>query len=191
MKLSAIASSLALIGSWTVPCAEAQSAFDEGRLVPTSTTQALSQATVPPIAKTVSLSGPRFGVTVLSDGVVDTLEDRSIRVGSLVTQFGWQFEKQFYNKDNGVTAVHEWVLLVGGLEKGVALPSVSWLAGLRMRNGAEFGVGPNITPAGVALVVAGGVTLRTGSLNVPVNLAVAPSKSGVRVSLLAGFTLRR
>jgi hypothetical protein len=54
MKLFAVASTLALIGSWTVPCVEAQSAFDEGRPVLTSMTQALNQATVPPIAKTVS-----------------------------------------------------------------------------------------------------------------------------------------
>ena len=46
---------------------------------------------------------------------------------------------------------------------------------------------PNITPAGIALVVAGGVTLHRGTFNVPVNLAVVPSRSGIRVSLLAGF----
>jgi hypothetical protein len=35
------------------------------------------------------------------------------------------------------------------------------------------------------------MTFRAGALNVPVNLAVVPSKSGVRVSLLAGFNTRR
>ena len=53
----------------------------------------------PPRLKTVSLSGPRFGVTALSDGVVDEVarNDR-IEVGSNITQFGWQFEKEFYSK---------------------------------------------------------------------------------------------
>ena len=35
---------------------------------------ALSQTVLPPVADTVSLSGPRFGFTVLSDGVVNTLK---------------------------------------------------------------------------------------------------------------------
>ena len=103
----------------------------------------------PPLAKTVSLSGPRFGVTALSDGVVAKLQERSIDVGSMISQFGWQFEREFYAKDSGVAAVNEWVVLLGGLDQGVALPSLSWLVGLRTREGTEFGIGPNVTPAGV------------------------------------------
>jgi hypothetical protein len=144
----------------------------------------------PPFAKTVTLSGPRFGFTSLSEGVVEKLRERQIDVGPSITQFGWQFEKQFYNKDSGLAAVNEWVVLVGGLEQGVALPSVSWMAGLRTKEGTEFGVGPNITPAGVALAFAAGVTLRAGILNVPMNVAVVPSKAGVRVSFLTGFNMR-
>jgi hypothetical protein len=154
-------------------------------------TPALSQTAVPPVADTVSLSGPRFGFTVLSDGIVKTLKTEGIDVGPAVTQFGWQFEKQFYSGPNGPTAVTEAVLLFGGLEQGLALPSVSWLAGVRTKNGSEFGVGPNITPVGVALVVSGGMTFRAGVLNVPVNVAVVPSRSGVRVTLLSGFNMRR
>jgi hypothetical protein len=145
----------------------------------------------PPRLKTVGLSGPRFGITALSDGVVDKLAERSIHVGSSITQFGWQFEQQFYSRDSGPAVVNEWVFLFGGLEQGHALPSLSWLVGLRSRNGAEFGLGPNITPAGIALAVAGGVTLRSGGLNVPVTIAFVPSKAGTRVSMLTGFSLRR
>jgi hypothetical protein len=145
--------------------------------------------TAPPVAKTVSLTGPRVGVTFLSDAVVDLLNERQLDVGATVSQFGWQFEKQFYS-GSGLTAVTEWVLLFGGLEQGAAIPSVSWLVGLRSLKGAEFGVGPNITPAGTALVVAAGHTFRSGALNVPVNLAIVPAKSGLRVSLLSGFNLR-
>ena len=79
----------------------------------------------------------------------------------------------------------------GGLEQGVVLPSVSWLVGLRTRTGAEFAIGPNLTPAGVALAFAAGTTFRAGVLNVPVNFAVVPSRSGMRVSVLSGFSLRR
>jgi hypothetical protein len=146
---------------------------------------------LPPYAKTANLSGPRFGLTLLADGVVDELERRNIEVGPHISQFGWQFERQFYTQDSGVTMVTEWVALVGGLEQNVALPSLSWLVGVRTRDGAEFGIGPNITPAGTALVFATGFTFRTGALNIPFNVAVVPSKSGSRVSLLSGLSLRR
>jgi hypothetical protein len=146
--------------------------------------------TPPPLAKAVSLSGPRFGFTSLSEGIVDRLHERSIDVRPAITQFGWQFEKQFYSKQGGLAAVNEWVFLLGGLEQGVALPSVSWLVGLRTSTGAEFGLGPNITPAGVALAFAAGVTFRSGVLNVPVNVAFVPSKDGMRVSMLTGFNMR-
>lgn len=150
---------------------------------------ALSQ-TLPPVAKTADLSGPRFGLTLLADGVVKELEKRDIKVGPHISQFGWQFERQFYRRDSGVTMVTEWVALVGGLEQSVALPSLSWMVGVRTRDGAEFGIGPNITPAGTALVLATGMTFRAGVMNIPLNVAVVPSKSGTRVSILTGFSLR-
>jgi hypothetical protein len=145
----------------------------------------------PPPAKTLSLAGPRFGITSLSQGVVDKLAERDITVRPMITQFGWQAEKQFFTRESGVSAVNEWVLLLGGLDQGVALPSLSWMVGLRTREGAEIGVGPNITPAGVALAFAGGVTFRTGVVNVPMNFAIVPSQAGTRFSFLTGFTLRK
>jgi hypothetical protein len=145
----------------------------------------------PPPVRSVNLSGPRFGFTSLSQGIVDKLAtERDIVVRTGITQFGWQFEKQFYSKTGGLAAVNEFVFLLGGLEQGVALPSASWMVGLRSPTGLEFGIGPNITPAGVALAVAGGVTFRSGSLNVPVTFAVVPSKDGMRVSMLTGFNFR-
>ena len=146
--------------------------------------------TLPPVAQTANLSGPRFGVTFLSDGVVKTLEDRDITVRPYVSQFGWHFEKQFYTKDSGASMVTEWVALVGGLEQGVVLPSLSWIVGFRTRDGAEFGIGPNVTAAGTALVLATGMTFRAGAVNVPLNVAVVPSRAGTRVSVLTGFSLR-
>ena len=155
-------------------------------------TPAMCQPMVPPPADVVSLSGPRVGFTVLSQNIVDTLKkDNRITVAPLISQFGWQFEKQFYGTESGPTAVTECVLLLGGLDQGVTIPSLSWLVGVRTREGAEFGVGPNITPAGVALAIAAGITFRAGTLNVPVNFAMVPSKSGTRVSVLTGFSLRR
>lgn len=147
--------------------------------------------TLPPVLRTAELAGPRFGITALSTGVVDALAEREIAVKPAIVQFGWQFEHQFYGKSGGVSALNEWVVLVGGLEQGVVLPSVSWLVGIRTREGTEIGVGPNVTPVGVALAVAAGVTLRAGGINVPVTVAVVPSNVGTRVSVLTGFTMRR
>ena len=145
----------------------------------------------PPAATAVNLSGPRFGVTTLSDGVLEKLYENSINVRPLITQFGWQFEKQFYVKDSGIAALNEWVILLGGMDQGVVLPSLSWLVGIRTKEGAEFGVGPNITPVGVALTFAAGMTMRAGAFNVPMNIAVVPSKAGTRISFLTGFSMRR
>lgn len=143
---------------------------------------------------TMELSGPRVGMTVLSPGVLDKIRSDTggyLTLGPVISQFGWQKEKRFYANPDGLTGVTEFVFLMGGLEQGVFIPSLNWLVGVRSPNGAEFAVGPNITPFGAALAVAGGVTFRSGNLNFPINLAVVPSKSGTRVSLLAGFNARR
>lgn len=148
--------------------------------------------TLPAFAHSADLSGPRFGLTLLSDGIVEKLAERELPVARpYVSQFGWQFERQFFTQDSGLTMVTEWVWLLGGLEQNLTLPSLSWMVGVRTRDGAEFGIGPNVTPAGTALVFATGMTFRTASVNVPVNVAVVPSRSGTRVSVLTGFSLRR
>lgn len=164
-----------------------------------STSSAFAQYPSPQVSTTflpppgtVSLAGPRFGFTSLPPGAIDKLKERQIElVNPFISQFGWQFEKQFYSRGSNATVVSEWVGLVGGLDQGVILPSLSWLVGVRTATGAEFGVGPNITPAGVGLVITGGVTLRTGFVNVPVNVAIVPSKVGTRVTVLTGFNMSR
>ena len=153
---------------------------------------AWSQTTVPPrVTREVNLSGPRFGMTLLSPGTVDALAEREITVNPLISQFGWQFERRLYTSAEGVSALMEWVPLLSGLEQGVALPSLNWLVGIRTASGAEFGIGPNVTPIGTGLVVAAGITVRSGALNVPLNFALASSKSGVRVSIMTGFNIRK
>ena len=142
-------------------------------------------------AETVDLSGPRFGVTFLNSGLRDTLTDAGIDVGPAISQFGWQKEKRFLSSANGFTGVTEWVILFGGMDQGTVLPSFSWLVGMRSIKGVEFAVGPNLSAGGIAIALAGGVTVRTGNLNIPMNIAAVPSKNGLRVSLLAGFNTRR
>lgn len=138
------------------------------------------------------LSGPRFGVTYMTDGVRNrAMEFLEYRPGAVITQFGWQWETRFFSYGEGATGVSEWILLVGGLDQSLVIPSLTWIVGFRSGSGVEFGVGPNVTAAGAALVVAGGVTLRSGSIFFPINLAVVPSRVGPRISILAGFNMRR
>ena len=145
----------------------------------------------PPPARSLSLAGPRFGITTLSPGVVDSLAQEQVYVRPVISQFGWQVERQFFTSGSGLAVLNEWVGLLGGLDQGYAVPSLSWMVGVRSSEGLEFGLGPNVTPAGVALALAAGVTVRTGVVNVPLNVAVVPSQAGTRVRVLAGFTLRR
>jgi hypothetical protein len=138
------------------------------------------------------LAGPRVGVTALMGGITDKLKkDHGIDVAPLITQFGWQTETRFASQPDGFTGVTEVVVLVGGMEQGQFLPSASWLVGIRTAEGFEFGVGPNVTPISLSLAFVMGVTNKVGALNVPINLAVVPSSSGVRISVLTGFNLGR
>jgi hypothetical protein len=144
------------------------------------------------VTDTVDMTGPRFGITMLNQQSIDTLlEKKGVTVQPMISQFGWQFEHRLYTNGDGITVLTEWIPLISGLDQGVALPSLNWLTGLRSAGGSEFGIGPNITPLGVGLVVAAGVTMKTGALHVPFNVAVATSKSGVRLSFLTGFNVRR
>ena len=156
-----------------------------------ASSQAAQAQVAQPVPDVMKLSGPRMGVTFLSDGIVRKLEEDIAGdfdgVGSVISQFGWQWEKRFYSGQSGVTAVTEWALLFGGMDQGIVIPSLSWMVGARTAKGIEFAVGPNFTPVGVALAFAAGVNFPVGHLNVPVNFAVVPSKAGVRVSMLAGF----
>ena len=178
---------------WTRRWAPARAAFGVVVMTLAASTPAWSQSQLPPpVTATVNMTGPRFGLTMLTQESVDKLKnDHDITVRPLISQFGWQFERRFYTNGDGVTLLQEWVPLVSGLDQGVALPSFSWLVGVRTRTGTEFGIGPNITPLGVGLVAAAGVTVRSGGLHVPFNFAIATSKTGARVSVMTGFNLRR
>ncbi len=140
--------------------------------------------------RVVDLAGPRFGFTMLSSGITAKLkEEHDISIAPFITQFGWQMEKQFQSRGSDVAALTELVILVGGLEQNVALPSASWIIGARTKSGFEFGVGPNATPLSVAIVYVAGMTYKVGALNVPLNVSVVPSVNGVRVSMITGFNM--
>lgn len=138
----------------------------------------------------IRLDGPRIGFTVLSPSVLAKARESISDLSPFLTQFGWQFESRLFRLPNGVSGLVEFVPLVGGLEQGKFLPSVSGLLGMRGAKGFEFGVGPNLTPLGANLVLAMGTSFRSNGINFPVNLAVVPGNGGTRVSLMFGFNAR-
>jgi hypothetical protein len=140
-------------------------------------------------AMPVNLSGPRFGITFLPPALSDSIGSRMNRkIQPVISQFGWQVETRLFTADTGLTVLTEMVGLVGGLEQGIALPSGSWLVGLRGSGGTEVAVGPNISAAGAGLAIAGGIDNHSGDVNFPVNMAVVMGRGGMRLSLLVGFT---
>ena len=139
----------------------------------------------------IHLDGPRIGFTVLTGGVIDKARETLPDLSPFLTQFGWQFESRLFRLPNGVSAVAEFVPLVGGLEQGKFIPSISGILGIRGPKGFEFGLGPNVTPLGANLVLAMGTSFRSNGINFPVNVAVVPGNGGARISLLVGFNARR
>jgi len=141
-------------------------------------------------AQIEKLAGPRVGVTMITPGSLASIIRGDVpffsdeireewtgstgEYGAAISQYGWQWESRF--ADGGdVTGIVEWIALVGGMEKGMFLPSVSSMVGVRTAKGIEFAVGPNVSLGGVAMVFGAGYNFKFGKLNVPVNIAYVPS----------------
>jgi len=143
---------------------------------------------------TQSLDGPRFGFTLFSGDVADKREAAGLE--PMMTQFGWQFEKQLVSATDGSQALMEWVFLFGGLEQDELNFSVSWLAGYRLSNGLELGVGPNFTlnpdneeESSKSMIFAFGTTIPVGDFYVPLNLAIGVAQGGPRFNILTGWVV--
>ncbi len=139
-------------------------------------------------AQIEKLAGPRLGVTFISPGpIADFLHDGfdfdgdEEQYGStgpaITTLYGWQWESRFADGGGQIVGIVEWIVLVGGMEKGMFLPSASSIIGARMDNGLEFGVGPNLSLSGIGMVFGVGYNFKSGNLNLPINISVIPGKS--------------
>lgn len=138
-----------------------------------------------------NLSGPRFGFTTFTGETADLRGQADLE--PIMSQFGWQFETQIVSMTGGSKALMEWLVLVGGVEQDEMNLSVAWLAGYRLPNGVEFGVGPNLSynkdseDTTSSMVVAAGATMPFGDLYVPLNVAVAFADGGPRITTLLGW----
>ena len=167
-------------------------------------------------AQIEKLAGPRIGATLITAGpMADFIhegfefDDDEYKHGStgsaFITQYGWQWESRFADGGGSITGIVEWIALVGGMEQGKFLPSVSSVIGVRTAKGLEVGVGPNLSLSGIGMVFGIGHNFKSGNLNLPVNLVFMPGKSktgdfngeqytynsGARISLMVGFNMNK
>ena len=76
-------------------------------------------------------TGPRFGLTYITNGkLTDDIEEEFGVSSNLISQFGFQFEKQIMGDDN-IAGILEGILFIGGVDQGLFLPSVSGMFGVR------------------------------------------------------------
>jgi len=128
-----------------------------------------STTSTQPRAAVDKLSGPRVGMTVITNGmIVDEFGS------NFMTQFGYQFEKKIAGNEE-IAGLIEGIVMIGGLEHGRFLPSISGLFGARTATGFEFAMGPNVSVGGFGLVIGVGKTIKMGSINIPINFAWVPS----------------
>ena len=143
-----------------------------------------------------NLGGPRLGLTIVPGGgkIRETLDKRGI--GTLISQFGWHWEHHISTLEGGPAFLTEWIFLVGGVEYGTLIPGLTLTFGIRLPDGVEFGLGPNIliggeTGATTGLVLAAGKTFDFGGVSIPVNLALVTSPAGSRIGFIFGYALER
>jgi hypothetical protein len=141
-------------------------------------------------AQIEKLAGPRVGITMVSAGSLASILRKDVplfsddvreewtgstgKYGTVMSQYGWQWESRFADGGN-VTGIVEWIALVGGMEKGFFLPSISSMVGVRTAKGIEFAAGPNLSLGGIAMVIGAGYNFKFGNLNLPVNIVYVPS----------------
>jgi hypothetical protein len=143
-----------------------------------------------------NLGGPRLGVTYIIGGgdgqLVDKMKKKGI--GTTISQFGWHFEYQIIPEGGGPQFVIQGIPFLGGVEYGTVIPSLTVAMGIRLPDGFEFGMGPNVVATGdrgvaTSLVGAIGKSFNYGGVSIPINIAFATSPSGNRVSLVFGYAI--
>jgi len=143
-------------------------------------------------AQIEKLAGPKVGITMVQSGSLASILRKDVsmfsdevrqewtgstgKYGAIMSQYGWQWETRFSDGGN-VTGIVEWIALVGGMEKGMFLPSVSSMVGLRNSKGIEFTIGPELSLGGIAMLIGAGYNFRFGELNVPVSITYVPSQN--------------
>jgi len=141
--------------------------------------------------------GPRVGVSgtiVLPDAFSSSVRALypSGTYFPVVTLFGVTVEQRILLGNTRSHFAFQEVVLVGGLEQGIALPEGALLIGYRDYSGFEIGIGPILHLAGVGVVAAAGFTFSFKGMFVPVDLSVIIPNMGqpASVALTTGFNFQ-
>lgn len=155
------------------------------------------------VPKTIHRSGPRVGMTGLTGELADRLKEEH-DAEPLFSQFGWMFEQELpAGGGKAVSVIFQEFFLVSGLDQNLAVPGFTFLMGLRVAPGIEFGAGPNIlfdvselgkdepevkSFVKTAFVLGLGVSIPTGRFNFPINIAFTPASTGLRTTVITGVS---
>ncbi len=148
--------------------------------------------------------GPRVGISYVvvnpddfNNSVQEVFPDDNREYFPVFTQFGINLEQRIRLGGTKSHFAFQEVLVIGGLDQNIVLPSLNLLIGFRSHAGLEFGLGPNISMSRstegpgvtVSVVYAVGWTFSFKNVFVPVNFAIVPTPSGghPRLTLLTGF----
>ncbi|MGA2615425.1 MAG: hypothetical protein ABSG38_18460 [Spirochaetia bacterium] len=141
--------------------------------------------------------GPRIGGSYVLDtpehftGGVHTLYPAGSYFPA-VTLFGVTVEQRILLGQTRSHFAFQEVLLIGGLEQGIALPEGAFLIGYRDFSGLEFGIGPILHIGGISVVAAVGWTFSYKGAYVPVDisLVIPNAERPASVSITTGFNFQ-
>ena len=147
-------------------------------------------------------SGPRLGINIISGDLAKGLTRQDYL--PMMMLFGWQFEQVLTTgSGNAPSVIFEEIPMIGGLEQSLLSPSFTFIMGLRMPSGFEFGIGPTVIWPTVVLgenrsmgkihttvTFGAGHSVRVGQFNFPINLVFIPGyqpgQSGLRTIFTTG-----
>ena len=149
-----------------------------------------------------NMSGPRFGLTYvwIKEELRELLPPGEFH--PVISQFGWHFEHQITPHGGGPQFLIQFVPMVAGVEHGMFIPNATLALGIRLPDGFEAGIGPNLQfPKNLeferggevtsALVVAVGKTFSYGGVNIPFDIVYAINPNGNRLSFVLGYAIQR
>ena len=110
----------------------------------------------------------------------------------VVSLFGITVEERILLGQTKSHFAFQEILLVGGLEQGIALPEGGLLIGYRDYSGFELGAGPILHLGGIGVVAAIGFTFNFKGMYVPMDLSlIIPSaKKPASIAFTSGFNFQ-
>lgn len=134
-----------------------------------------------------NLGGPRMGVTYR------TWDKAELDQPKVISQFGWHFEHLVSPTLGGPSFVIQFTPLVAGVELGQIIPTATLAFGIRLPNGFEFGMGPNLllteNDIHTALIIALGKSFEFGGVSIPFDIAFTTNPDYSRVSFMIGYSI--